>query len=58
MSSPAVLVVGNLGALAFALAAAREVDVNDRAAFWRFYMRVWMLFFLEYALMALACLTA
>ncbi len=55
---PVVLVAGHLGALALALAAARSVDVGDRAGFWRFYMRVWMLFFAEYALMALACLTA
>jgi hypothetical protein len=41
-----------------ALGAARRVDVSDRASFWRFYMRVWLLFFAEYALMALACLTA
>jgi homogentisate phytyltransferase/homogentisate geranylgeranyltransferase len=55
---PVVLAGGHLAALAIALAAARRVDVADRAAFWRFYMRVWMLFFAEYALVAVACLTA
>jgi homogentisate phytyltransferase/homogentisate geranylgeranyltransferase len=55
---PVVLCVGNLAALAVALAAARRADVEDRAAFWRFYMRVWGLFFAEYALVAVACLTA
>ena len=55
---PVVLVAGNLAALAVALVSASRVDVADRGSFWRFYMRVWMLFFAEYALMALACLTA
>jgi homogentisate phytyltransferase / homogentisate geranylgeranyltransferase len=55
---PVVLVIGHLVALALVLAAARRADVRDRASFWRFYMRVWMLFFAEYGLMALACLTA
>ena len=31
-------------------------DPGDPAVFTRFYMRVWKLFFLEYALVALACL--
>jgi len=55
---PVVLCVGNLAALAVALLFARRADVSDRASFWRFYMRVWGLFFAEYALMAVACLTA
>jgi homogentisate phytyltransferase/homogentisate geranylgeranyltransferase len=55
---PVVLAVGNLAALAVALKWARRADVGDRASFWRFYMRVWLLFFAEYALMAVACLTA
>jgi len=55
---PAVLVAGNLAALAVALVSASRVDVGSRAGFWRFYMRVWMLFFAEYALMAVACLAA
>jgi homogentisate phytyltransferase/homogentisate geranylgeranyltransferase len=55
---PVVLCVGSLAALAVALLCARQADVSDREAFWRFYMRVWGLFFAEYALMAVACLTA
>jgi homogentisate phytyltransferase/homogentisate geranylgeranyltransferase len=55
---PLVLVAGNLAALAVALVGASRVDVSDRDSFWRFYMRVWLLFFAEYALMALACLAA
>jgi homogentisate phytyltransferase / homogentisate geranylgeranyltransferase len=55
---PAVLVAGNLAALAVALVSASRVDVGDRDSFWRFYMRVWLLFFAEYALMAVACLAA
>ena len=35
---------------------ARGADPDDRDGFTRFYMRVWKLFFLEYALVALACL--
>ena len=53
-----VLVAGNLTALTVALVSAAQVDVGDRDSFWRFYMRVWLLFFAEYALMAVACLAA
>jgi len=52
---PVVLAVGHLLALAVLWAWARRVDVADRADFTRFYMRVWTLFFLEYPLVALAC---
>ena len=38
------------------VAFARDVDVNDRAGFTMFYMRVWQLFFLEYAIVSIACL--
>jgi homogentisate phytyltransferase/homogentisate geranylgeranyltransferase len=55
---PVVLSAGSLAALAVALLCARRADVGDSEAFWRFYMRVWLLFFAEYALMAVACLTA
>jgi homogentisate phytyltransferase/homogentisate geranylgeranyltransferase len=55
---PVVLVAGNLAALAVALVGAARVNVGDRDSFWRFYMRVWLLFFAEYALMAVACLAA
>ena len=36
--------------------AARGVDPSDRAGFTRFYMRVWQLFFLEYAIVPISCL--
>jgi len=52
----AVLVAGHLAALALLLRWASAVDPGDPAVFTRFYMRVWKLFFLEYALVAVACL--
>jgi homogentisate phytyltransferase/homogentisate geranylgeranyltransferase len=55
-AQPAVLAAGHLAALAVLLAWSRRVDPGDREGFTRFYMRVWKLFFLEYALVALACL--
>jgi len=54
--SPLVLVVGHLAALALLWRARAGVDVADRAAATRFYMRVWMLFFLEYLIVPAACL--
>lgn len=55
-AQPLVLAGGHLAALAILLVWARGVDPADPAGFTRFYMRVWKLFFLEYALVALACL--
>ena len=55
-AQPVVLAAGHLAALAVLLAWSRGVDPADPAGFTRFYMRVWKLFFLEYALVALACL--
>jgi homogentisate phytyltransferase/homogentisate geranylgeranyltransferase len=55
-AQPVVLAAGHLAALALLLAWARGVDPGDAPGFTRFYMRVWKLFFLEYALVALACL--
>jgi homogentisate phytyltransferase / homogentisate geranylgeranyltransferase len=55
-AQPWVLAGGHLTALAVLLAWARGADPDDPAVFTRFYMRVWKLFFLEYALVALACL--
>jgi homogentisate phytyltransferase/homogentisate geranylgeranyltransferase len=55
-AQPVVLAVGHLAALAVLLAWSRGVDPGDPAGFTRFYMRVWKLFFLEYAIVALACL--
>jgi homogentisate phytyltransferase/homogentisate geranylgeranyltransferase len=54
-AQPWVLAGGHLAALALLLGWARGADPDDPAVFTRFYMRVWKLFFLEYALMALAC---
>jgi homogentisate phytyltransferase/homogentisate geranylgeranyltransferase len=53
---PVVLTGGHVGALALLWVWAARTDTGDRAAFTRFYLRVWMLFFLEYPLVALACL--
>jgi homogentisate phytyltransferase/homogentisate geranylgeranyltransferase len=53
-ASAAVLVAGHLAGLAVLLWLAFRVDLTDRAAFTRFYMRVWALFFAEYLLMPLA----
>ena len=55
--SPSVLAGGHLrGALALLLAWARRADPDDPRAFTRFYMRVWVLFFLEYLLVPAAVL--
>ena len=53
-----VLAVGHVLALALLLRWARRADPADPAAFTRFYLRVWALFFLEYVLVPLACLAA
>jgi homogentisate phytyltransferase / homogentisate geranylgeranyltransferase len=55
---PVVLSGGHLAALALLWVWARAADPRDHAAFTRFYMRVWALFFLEYLLVPLACLAA
>lgn len=52
----ALLAAGHLAALAALWAAARGVDPSDRAGFTRFYLRVWILFFLEYAIVPVSCL--
>jgi homogentisate phytyltransferase / homogentisate geranylgeranyltransferase len=54
----AVLAGGHLAALALLLTWARRADPGDPAAFAAFYMRVWALFFAEYALVPLAVLAA
>ena len=51
-----VLAFGHALALALLLVWARRADPADPAAFTRFYMRVWALFFLEYALVPAAVL--
>jgi homogentisate phytyltransferase / homogentisate geranylgeranyltransferase len=55
---PAVLVAGHAAALALLLRWGRRADPGDRRAFASFYLRVWALFFLEYALVPAAVLTA
>ena len=57
-AQPVVLAAGHLAALALLWLAARGVDASDHAEFTRFYMRVWQLFFLEYAIVPLSCLAA
>ncbi len=54
----AVLVVGHAAALALLLFWARRADPADPAAFTGFYLRVWALFFLEYALVPAAVLAS
>ena len=53
---PALLAGGHVAAAALLWSWARHADPRDPRAFTRFYMRVWTLFFLEYALVPLACL--
>jgi homogentisate phytyltransferase/homogentisate geranylgeranyltransferase len=53
-----LLVLAHLTALGVLWASAARLDLSDRAAITRFYMRVWMLFFLEYAIVAAAYLVA
>ena len=55
-ADPVLLAAGHLAALAALWAAARSADPSDRAAFTRFYLRVWLLFFLEYAIVPVSCL--
>ena len=57
-SQPAVLAITHLAALALLWLAARGVDPSDHAEFTRFYLRVWQLFFLEYAIVPVSCLAA
>jgi homogentisate phytyltransferase/homogentisate geranylgeranyltransferase len=53
-----VLAAGHALALALLLVWARRADPSDPAAFTGFYLRVWALFFLEYALVPAAVLAA
>jgi homogentisate phytyltransferase/homogentisate geranylgeranyltransferase len=55
-ASAAVLAGGHVAALALLSWWARRADPADPRTFTRFYMRVWMLFFLEYALVPAAVL--
>jgi homogentisate phytyltransferase/homogentisate geranylgeranyltransferase len=47
-----ILARAHLGAAAVLWAAAARVDLADGAMIMRVYMQVWMLFFLEYAIIA------
>jgi homogentisate phytyltransferase/homogentisate geranylgeranyltransferase len=55
-AQPWVLVAGHLLALAMLWRWALGSDLRDHDALTRFYMRVWLLFFLEYALVPAAVL--
>jgi len=57
-ANPALLVVGHVAAVLVLLHWARAANPRDHIEFTRFYMRVWALFFLEYLLVPIACLTA
>jgi len=57
-ANPFVLAGGHVAALAVLLWCARRADPSDPAAFTAFYMQVWALFFLEYALIPAAVLLA
>ena len=51
-ANTAVMVGGHLAAAVVLWVCAAQVDLADRASTTRFYMRVWLLFFLEYAIVA------
>jgi homogentisate phytyltransferase/homogentisate geranylgeranyltransferase len=55
-ANPLLLCVSHLAALGLLFAAARGVDPSDRAGFTQLYLRIWQLFFLEYAIVPLCCL--
>jgi homogentisate phytyltransferase/homogentisate geranylgeranyltransferase len=55
-ADPVVLIAGHLAAAVLLAHWARGADPRDAERFTRFYMRVWALFFLEYALVPVACL--
>jgi homogentisate phytyltransferase / homogentisate geranylgeranyltransferase len=54
--SGVVLAAGDAAALTLVWWWARRTDLADREAFTRFYLRVWLLFFAEYVLVAVAVL--
>ena len=55
-SNPYVLAGGHAAAVVLLLWWARSANPRYHTKFTRFYMRVWMLFFLEYMLVPAACL--
>jgi homogentisate phytyltransferase/homogentisate geranylgeranyltransferase len=56
-AQPVVLAGGHLAAAGLLWYWSSQADPGDRTAFTRFYMRVWALFFLEYLLVPVACLS-
>jgi homogentisate phytyltransferase / homogentisate geranylgeranyltransferase len=57
-AQPVVLVTTHAAVLVTLVTLARRADPTDRGAFTTFYMRVWALFFLEYALVPAAVIAA
>jgi homogentisate phytyltransferase/homogentisate geranylgeranyltransferase len=55
-ADPVLLASGHLAALAALWVSARSADPADVTKFTRFYLRVWLLFFLEYAIVPISCL--
>jgi homogentisate phytyltransferase/homogentisate geranylgeranyltransferase len=55
-AAPAFLAISQVAALAWLWRLRAATEPADPASFTRFYMGVWRLFFLEYALVPLACL--
>jgi len=55
-ANPIVLAVGHAFALGLLLYWAKSANPRYHTKFTRFYMRVWALFFLEYAIVPIACL--
>jgi homogentisate phytyltransferase/homogentisate geranylgeranyltransferase len=55
-ANPVVLASGHIAAAALLVYWAKAADPRRHTEFTRFYMRVWMLFFLEYLLVPAACL--
>jgi homogentisate phytyltransferase/homogentisate geranylgeranyltransferase len=56
-ANPVVLAVGHALAVGLLLYWARGANPRNHTEITRFYMRVWALFFLEYLLVPMACLT-
>lgn len=57
-TQPVVLAATHAAALALLWRWSRDVDPGDPASFTRFYLRVWLLFFLEYVIVPVSCLAA
>ena len=54
-ASAVVRVAGHLLAVSLLAWWARQAAPEDKVVFTRFYLRVWLLFFLEYLIVPLAC---